>query len=62
MAHYRFYLLDAKNKIVEGVDAECLSDDAAYLEATSRLVGDVSGEVWRGTQFIGRTTTQTSLR
>jgi hypothetical protein len=58
VVHYRFYRLDADYKIFEGVDAECVDDQAAYSEATSRLVGNTSGEIWSGTRYIGRIPTQ----
>jgi hypothetical protein len=54
LPHYRFYELDADDKIVDGVDAECANDQAAYSAATSRLVDEASGEIWSGTRYVGR--------
>lgn len=54
MPHYRFYRLDADSKIVEGIDAECLDDEAAHLAARDILVSDARGEIWSGTRFVGR--------
>ncbi len=60
MAHYRLYFLNTDHKIIQGFDMDCVDDQAAYLEARCRLIGDAPGEVWSGTRYVGQTPTQGS--
>ena len=54
MPSYRFYLLDADNRIIHGVDVECVDDEAARIAGCRWLMWDAYGEVWSGQRFVGR--------
>ena len=55
MPHYRLYLLDSDNKIIEeGTEVECLDDDAAVAVAKIRTAGGVTVEVWAGSRYVDR--------
>ena len=54
MPSYRFYVLDADNRIIYGVDVECVDDEAAHLAGCQWLMPDALGEVWHGKRFVAR--------
>jgi hypothetical protein len=54
MPHYRLYLLDSVNRIIqEGTEVEC-PDDGAAFSAASEAGSPSVVEVWSGTRFVGR--------
>jgi hypothetical protein len=54
MTYYRIYMLDHKNRIVTGSDADCPNDAAALAWAATTLGTDARAEVWQSTRCLGR--------
>jgi hypothetical protein len=54
MAHYRIYMLNHRDRIVTGSDADCATDEAALGWAATTLGTDARAEVWQGSRCLGR--------
>jgi len=54
MAYYRIYMLDHKNRIITGSDADCANDAAALAWAATTLGTDARAEVWQRARCLGR--------
>ena len=53
MGHYRAYILNRENRIMEAVDLDC-ADDADATESAKRLVEGHDVELWKDARVVSR--------